>query len=243
MTDRQKRRSLVAAILGSQARWETGSANGGCPRSGPRRTVPGADCAGGQFAGQPLAVAHVQRIGLAAGAYRGVIPPDRWHEPYMTERELADEIAAGVTFWGYEADGELLGVMGRAPRCCARTGRSPSARSKPRSCWRSIEAGPPRPRPGAEDSPARCRSLGRVDIQRATSGLDQYAIADSYAPSSAGRDAAGVREGEPQPEPEQAAAPAEEPLANPAPALPGVYARNARAVALRMATPSISLLA
>jgi len=54
-------------------------------------------------------------VNLAAEAYRGVIPADRWHEPYMPARELEDEIAAGVVFWGYEADGELLGVMGIQP--------------------------------------------------------------------------------------------------------------------------------
>jgi GNAT superfamily N-acetyltransferase len=51
-------------------------------------------------------------INAAAAAYRGVIPADRWHEPYMSARELEREIAAGVRFWGYEADGRLLGVMG-----------------------------------------------------------------------------------------------------------------------------------
>lgn len=51
----------------------------------------------------------------AAEAYRGVIPADRWHEPYMDPGELDDEIAAGVAFWGYEADGTLLGVMGIQP--------------------------------------------------------------------------------------------------------------------------------
>jgi GNAT superfamily N-acetyltransferase len=51
-------------------------------------------------------------VNAAAEAYRGVIPADRWHEPYMTRRELESEIAAGVAFWGYEADGALIGVMG-----------------------------------------------------------------------------------------------------------------------------------
>ena len=51
-------------------------------------------------------------INAAAEAYRGVIPADRWHEPYMPPAELDHEIAAGVMFWGYEADGGLLGVMG-----------------------------------------------------------------------------------------------------------------------------------
>jgi GNAT superfamily N-acetyltransferase len=51
-------------------------------------------------------------VNAAAEAYRGVIPSDRWHEPYMGAAELDREIADGVVFWGYEADGELAGVMG-----------------------------------------------------------------------------------------------------------------------------------
>jgi GNAT superfamily N-acetyltransferase len=51
-------------------------------------------------------------VNAAAEAYRGVIPADRWHEPYMPADELDREIAAGVVFWGYEADGALLGIMG-----------------------------------------------------------------------------------------------------------------------------------
>jgi GNAT superfamily N-acetyltransferase len=51
-------------------------------------------------------------VNAAAKAYRGVIPADRWHEPYMPWDELASEIAAGVAFWGYEEDGRLAGVMG-----------------------------------------------------------------------------------------------------------------------------------
>jgi GNAT superfamily N-acetyltransferase len=52
-------------------------------------------------------------VNRAAEAYRGVIPPDRWHEPYMRSDELNAEIAGGVTFWGYETAGSLVGVMGR----------------------------------------------------------------------------------------------------------------------------------
>lgn len=51
----------------------------------------------------------------AAEAYRGVIPADCWHEPYMSRAELDREIDAGVAFSGYEADGELAGVMGIQP--------------------------------------------------------------------------------------------------------------------------------
>jgi GNAT superfamily N-acetyltransferase len=54
-------------------------------------------------------------VNAAAVAYRGVIPDDRWHEPYMAASELDGEIAAGVRFWGYEAGGELVGVMGVQP--------------------------------------------------------------------------------------------------------------------------------
>jgi GNAT superfamily N-acetyltransferase len=54
-------------------------------------------------------------INAAAEAYRGVIPPDRWHEPYMPSTELDREIAAGVVFWVYEVNGALAGVMGIQP--------------------------------------------------------------------------------------------------------------------------------
>jgi N-acetylglutamate synthase-like GNAT family acetyltransferase len=47
-----------------------------------------------------------------AQAYRGVIPADRWHEPYMPADELSKEIVAGIVFWVAEQDGRLLGVMG-----------------------------------------------------------------------------------------------------------------------------------
>ncbi len=54
-------------------------------------------------------------VNSAAVAYRGAIPEDRWHEPYMPVAELEGEIAAGVEFWGYEDDGALIGVMGIQP--------------------------------------------------------------------------------------------------------------------------------
>ncbi len=59
--------------------------------------------------------AILEVVNTAAEAYRGVIPADRWREPYMPSRELDDEISAGVVFWGYEADDALLGVMGIQP--------------------------------------------------------------------------------------------------------------------------------
>ncbi|HEY7453524.1 MAG TPA: GNAT family N-acetyltransferase [Thermoleophilaceae bacterium] len=54
-------------------------------------------------------------VNAAAEAYRGVIPADRWHEPYMPIEELDAELEAGVAFLGCELDGELVGVMGIQP--------------------------------------------------------------------------------------------------------------------------------
>jgi N-acetylglutamate synthase-like GNAT family acetyltransferase len=54
-------------------------------------------------------------INDGAQAYRGIIPDDRWTEPYMSREKLRHEIDAGVEFWGYEDDGELVGVMGIQP--------------------------------------------------------------------------------------------------------------------------------
>ena len=51
-------------------------------------------------------------INAAANAYRGVIPPDRWHDPYMRADELAADLADGVHFSGCAARGRLVGVMG-----------------------------------------------------------------------------------------------------------------------------------
>lgn len=66
-----------------------------------------ADCKPGDFDAM-LAI-----INDAAEAYRGVIPADRWHDPYMGREELAGEIAAGVAFRGeFDADAGLVGVMG-----------------------------------------------------------------------------------------------------------------------------------
>ncbi|MGZ6242531.1 MAG: GNAT family N-acetyltransferase [Candidatus Binataceae bacterium] len=54
-------------------------------------------------------------INAAAEKYRGVIPADRWHDPYMSHAHLDAEIAAGVSFWGYEHERALAGVMGVQP--------------------------------------------------------------------------------------------------------------------------------
>ncbi|HTZ18162.1 MAG TPA: GNAT family N-acetyltransferase [Dissulfurispiraceae bacterium] len=54
-------------------------------------------------------------ISDSSAAYKGVIPEDRWKEPYMSRDELRHEIGEGVEFWGYELAGELVGVMGVQP--------------------------------------------------------------------------------------------------------------------------------
>jgi GNAT superfamily N-acetyltransferase len=54
-------------------------------------------------------------INAAAQRYRGVIPADRWHDPYMPAADLDRDIKAGVTFWGCLADTTLIGVMGTQP--------------------------------------------------------------------------------------------------------------------------------
>jgi len=56
--------------------------------------------------------AMVEIINDAAYKYKGAIPADRWHEPYMPAEELQREIEAGVEFWGWEENGGLLAVMG-----------------------------------------------------------------------------------------------------------------------------------
>ncbi|MCQ6557675.1 GNAT family N-acetyltransferase [Paenibacillus mendelii] len=51
-------------------------------------------------------------INDAAAAYENAIPNDCYHTPYMSLEELKSEVNDGVLFWGYESEGELLGVMG-----------------------------------------------------------------------------------------------------------------------------------
>ena len=51
-------------------------------------------------------------INDAALAYKGIIPDDRWHEPYMSDEEIRHAIKDGVVFWGLEQEGGLAGVMG-----------------------------------------------------------------------------------------------------------------------------------
>jgi GNAT superfamily N-acetyltransferase len=63
-------------------------------------------CRDGDFA------AILSIVNSAAEAYRGVIPPDCWHDPYMPPEQLAADIGSGIRFWACEEAGELLGVMG-----------------------------------------------------------------------------------------------------------------------------------
>jgi GNAT superfamily N-acetyltransferase len=53
-------------------------------------------------------------INEAAKAYDGIIPTDCYHQPYMPEDELEQEMKR-VTFYGWEANGELVGIMGIEP--------------------------------------------------------------------------------------------------------------------------------
>jgi len=51
-------------------------------------------------------------INDGAKIYKGIIPADRWAEPYMPQEKLRHEIVDGVVFWGFEENGTLVGVMG-----------------------------------------------------------------------------------------------------------------------------------
>jgi len=56
------------------------------------------------------AILHV--VNDAAEAYRGVIPEDRWKEPYMSAEELREESENGVEFYGWMENCALVAVMG-----------------------------------------------------------------------------------------------------------------------------------
>jgi len=51
-------------------------------------------------------------INDSAEAYRGIIPADRWQDPYMSDNELKDQIHDGVEFYCYKEDDKITGVMG-----------------------------------------------------------------------------------------------------------------------------------
>jgi GNAT superfamily N-acetyltransferase len=53
-------------------------------------------------------------INESARAYHDVIPPDRYHEPYMPTDELHREMSE-MTLFGCERNGRLLGVIGYQP--------------------------------------------------------------------------------------------------------------------------------
>ena len=51
-------------------------------------------------------------INDASLRYKGIIPDDCWHEPYMSKQELIDEFSDGVRMYGYRRDNKLIGVIG-----------------------------------------------------------------------------------------------------------------------------------
>ena len=55
-------------------------------------------------------ILHV--INDASLRYKGVIPNDCWHEPYMSKHELIDEFNDGVRMYGYHDNNKLIGVIG-----------------------------------------------------------------------------------------------------------------------------------
>ena len=55
-------------------------------------------------------ILHV--INNAASKYKGIIPDDCWHEPYMSEKELINELNDGVHMYGYHDNNKLIGVIG-----------------------------------------------------------------------------------------------------------------------------------
>jgi ribosomal protein S18 acetylase RimI-like enzyme len=56
------------------------------------------------------AILHV--VNNAAMVYKGIIPSDRWKEPYMPAEELKEEIESGVQFYGWKENNHLIAVMG-----------------------------------------------------------------------------------------------------------------------------------
>jgi len=51
-------------------------------------------------------------INDASLRYKGIIPDNCWHEPYMSEQELIDEFSDGVCMYGYHHNNKLIGVIG-----------------------------------------------------------------------------------------------------------------------------------
>ena len=55
-------------------------------------------------------ILHV--INDASLRYKGIIPDNFWHEPYMSEQELIDEFSDGVHMFGFQHNNKLIGVIG-----------------------------------------------------------------------------------------------------------------------------------
>ena len=55
-------------------------------------------------------ILHV--INDAAIKYKGIIPDDCWHNPYMSKKELLNEFSSGVRMFGFKENDKLIGVMG-----------------------------------------------------------------------------------------------------------------------------------
>ena len=72
-------------------------------------------------------------INDAAIAYKGVIPPDRWKEPYMTKEELKGQIEEGVKFSCYVRNDEIVGVMGVQDKADVKLIRHAYVRTKQRN--------------------------------------------------------------------------------------------------------------
>jgi len=51
-------------------------------------------------------------INDAAIRYKGIIPDNCWHEPYMSEQELINAFNAEVRMYGYHHNNKLIGVIG-----------------------------------------------------------------------------------------------------------------------------------
>ena len=54
----------------------------------------------------------LQVINDASLRYKGIIPDNCWHEPYMSKEELIDEFSNGVRMYGYHHNNKLIGVIG-----------------------------------------------------------------------------------------------------------------------------------
>ena len=51
-------------------------------------------------------------INDASLRYKGIIPENCWHEPYMSEQELIDEFNNKIHMFGYHKNNKLIGVIG-----------------------------------------------------------------------------------------------------------------------------------